>query len=774
MSSSPGPASSLPANVTSFIGRKHDLSAVETLFSVTRLVTLTGIGGVGKTRLALQVARAMSARSTEDVHLVDLSDLTEADLLPQTVLSALGLRGESGADPVDVVLRSLADRPALLVLDNCEHLVEAAAGLVDTLLRHGPDVRILATSRQPLRLDGEFVYPVNPLLTPAPSASGPGTSQAYPSVKLFVERAGAVDAGFALTADNEEAVARVCQRLDGIPLALELAARRLRVLSVDQIADRLDDRFRLLTSGSRNHPARHQTLEALVDWTFDLCTPDEQCAWMRSSVFAGGFSLDALESVALDDDLTAADLLDAVTGLVEKSVLSRVDHPGQPRFRMLETIRDFGRLRLDRTGELESVGRRHRDWFAGLVTTATREWAGPRQVEWATQARLDHPNIRLALEFSISRPEEAAIGVEMAARPWFWASLDHLNEASLWLDRGIPLLRSPSRELAWALANRGYIAAFQGEDELLNTLPDAARAMALELDDRLGLALANHVIGFRQSLRAGDIHKAIPLFTQALEQYDAAGAPALYRWSVIMELATTYAFLREFDLARECTEKLYDECAAVGERLYLSYALWLKGLLALLGEDDPVGAERQLLEALRTKRLFKDVVGLGLTLEVLSWCASARDHAERAAVIMGGADRVWKTVGARHLYGKRAQFEAQARTRIGDTAFETSLRHGATLDLDEIASFALEEDAAGSARAGDAPTRLTPREREVAGLVAEGLSNREIAARLVISIRTVEGHVEKILDKRGFRKRAQIASWMARETAVASSAPDVR
>ncbi|MEU0403842.1 LuxR C-terminal-related transcriptional regulator [Streptomyces sp. NPDC006197] len=735
------------------------------MFASARLVTLTGIGGVGKTRLALSVAHDIRRAFKNGVYFVQLAGLAEPDLLPHTVLDALGIREQPKKDALDVLCDTLRDHQALLILDSCEHLVEATAGLVDRVLRAAPGVRVLAASRQALRNDGEHLYPVAPLLTPSPSTAGDGTAANYPAVKLFTDRAVAVVPDFKITPANEEAVARLCRRLEGIPLALELAAVRLQVLSLEELAERLDDRFQLLREGSRSLPRRHQTLRAVIDWSYELCTRQEQLAWARSSVFAGSFSFEALEAVCADATLPGSELLDTVGGLIEKSIFIREEHDAQIRFRMLDTIREYGQVRLAEAGEDGDLALRHRNWFAELVAVATREWAGPRQVEWAARLHLDHPNIRLALEYSMTRPAEVGIGIGIAAQPWFWASMDHLNEARMWLDRGLEQLDEPSHEFAWALATRGYIAAFQGDDEALRQLPERALAMATELGDPSTLALAHHVIGFRQALEPGEIRKSIPLFIEAMRQYDETGMARQYHDAVVIELATTYALLHEFERATELVDDLHARCVAVGERWNLSFALWLRGLISLLGSDDPIGAETDLLEALRIKRLFRDTFGLGLTFEVLAWTAAAKGEAERAAVVIGGADRIWNSIGSPHLHEKRARYADAARTRLGAAAFDAARARGRTMQVDEMIGFASREDAGLRASAAS-KSRLTRREREVAELVADGMSNQQIATRLVISVRTAEGHVEKILAKQGFKTRAQIAAWVARQHAA--------
>ncbi|MCG3751981.1 LuxR C-terminal-related transcriptional regulator [Amycolatopsis sp. Poz14] len=758
------PEPALPAEVSSFVGRREELAVIRELFSSARLVTLTGIGGVGKTRLALRAAGEMRRAFPGGVCLVELASLTEPDLLPQAVLDALGVRERPKADAVVALERCVRDRRMLLVLDNCEHLVDAAAVLAGRLLRSAADLKILATSRHALRVAGEHLCPVTPLRVPDPEhPPETGAVLDYPAIALFQDRVTAIVPEFAITEDNQAAVVRLCQQLEGIPLAIELAAARLRVLTLPELADRLADRFLLLRQSARGVPERHQTLSALIGWSHDLCTPAEQLLWRRASVFAGGFAIDALEAVCSDDALPPPALLDTVAGLVDKSVLVREEHRAQVRFRMLETIREYGQARLAESGERPALARRHRDWFARLVDTATREWAGPRQVDWAVRLRLEHADIRLALEYSMARPGEVATGLRIAAQPWFWSATEHLDEARLWLDRGLAQLSEPSREHAWALANRAYIAAFRGDDAALHEMPERARAMALELRDLPALTLANHVIGFRRSLGHGDIRSAIPLFAEAIRQYAETGLAAQYRDAVVVELATTHALLHEFDRAKELADDLFARCRAEGERWNLSYAMWLRALISLLKKENPHRVAEQLLEVLRIKRVFRDTLGLALTLEVLAWATAAKGEAERAGVLLGGTDQIWRTIGSRHLRGKRAHYEALARASVGDSCYEAAFSRGSELGVDELLRYALPEPAASETPV-PAANPLTRRERQVAVLVAEGMSNKQIADKLVIAPRTAEGHVEKILAKLGFTTRTQIASWFARHS----------
>lgn len=764
-------ATSLPAEIASFVGRREDILAVRQLFSATRLVTLTGIGGVGKTRLALHLAKELQRAFPDGIYVVEFAALSEGRLLRQAVLDALGVRELSKEDAVNSLRGFLRRRRILLILDNCEHVVEDAAALTMELLHMAPELRILVTSRQPLRVTGEHVHQVAPLPTPDPDGSVlPGAVSHYPAVRLLAERTAAVVHGFEVTPDNEGAVARLSSRLEGIPLAIELAAVRLNVLSVSELADRLDDRFQVLRAGNRNMPERHRTLQRVVDWSFDLCTESERLLWVRSSVFAGSFSFEALAAVCADDLLPAAELVDVLAGLVEKSIFVRDDNGARARYRLLETLREYGRVCLRESDEEDLLVHRHCRWYAQLADRVTEEWIGPRQEEWAELVHLDYANLRAALEYCVAAPERAATAIRIAGQTWFWSATSHMHEATLWLDRALELATEPTPERAWGLATRGYIAAFLGEPDVLAVLPEQARDLALALGDKRSLAFANHVIGFRQSLSSGDaIRDAIPLLTEALHQYVDSGTVVQYHDAAVVELAVAHLSVGELDRAAELADDLYERCSAAGERSHLGYALWLRGLLALI-QGDTHRAATDLTESVTIQRTFRDNLGLILTLEALAWSLAAAGAGERASTILGGTEVAWQSIGATEklMHGWRVRHLLAARSELGDGAFDDARLHGNELSLVEVVAYALgERSGDAAAEANDtALSQLTRREREVAELVAEGLSNKEIAAKLVVSLRTAEGHVERILTKQGFRTRAQIATWVTESLAA--------
>jgi len=755
----------LPADLTSFVGRRQEITEVRQLLATTRLVTLTGVGGVGKTRLALRVARDVRRAFADGVFLVELAALQDPALLPHALIEVLKIPEQSARAPMAVLGDYLRHRQVLLVLDGCEHLLEAAARLSDTLLRSAADLRILATSRQALMIDGEHVHHVAPLPVPDPEVpvAGPGTQ--YPALALFAERAAAVVPGFKITPDNEEAITRLCRRLEGIPLAIELAAVRLRALTVHELADRLASRLDLLTGGSRTAPARHQTLTATIDWSYDLCTPTEQTLWARASIFAGSFTLEAVEGVCTDDSLPPAAVLDAVTSLTSKSIFAREEHGRRVRFRMLETIREYGQARLQETGTELALRRRHRDWYLRLVERGTAEWVGPMQEEWATTLQLEHANLRTALEFCLSQPEEVRIGLHMAGLPWFLQlALGSMTESRHWLERALQLDTEPSVERARALCTLGFIALNQG-DPAAGAILEEGHALARQTHDKAVFGYALHGLGVHAMFN-GDVAGAVQLFHEALDTYERADVPADPTIRLKITLSTAYLFQDDLDEAFRLLQEARSRCEQRGDRLFLSYALWGIGFVKFArGELDEAAAH--LREALRMKRPLRDNIGLAFTLDLLAWTTVAKGEGERAAVLLGGASQLWQSLGAqlfgsKELMARREQFEDEARRLIGDKAFDAAFVRGSELAIDEILAFACQEKRpAIPQQPRRAAAVITRREREIAELVASGLSNKEIAASLVISPRTAEGHVEHILAKLGFNSRAQIAAWVA-------------
>ncbi|MFG2002956.1 ATP-binding protein [Spirillospora sp. NPDC048911] len=765
--------------MTSFVGRRHEVAEVRRMLSGSRAVTLMGAGGVGKTRLAVRVATIMERSFADGVWLVQLADLDKPEMLVPTVLESLEIRDHSSRPPMDVLIEHLEHQRILLVLDNCEHLLHECAVLAETLLRAVPDLRILATSRHVLGIAGEQTFPVPPLLLPDPEPHGAAASDA---VQLFTERAQAVLPEFALTDDNREVVEQICRRLDGLPLGIELAAVRLRVLSVRQLLDRLDDRFRLLTTGSRAVLPRHQTLRALIDWSHALCTEQERLLWARASVFSGGLDLEAAEAVCAGDGIAREEIVDLVVGLVEKSILTREEQPGTVRYRLLETIRQYGRERLAESGEAAELARRHRDHYRRLAAEARRRLFGPDQVAWLARLRLEHANLRTALANSLTSqadasagPEDASAGLGMAADLLYhWITSYYLAEGRRWLDRGLAASTERGEVRARALWANGWLAVIQAE-------PAEAAAMLAEskaIGEELGLEpVLGYVAVFAGmiAMYEQDTAKAIALYEEAVARHRSTGDPVGLALALI-RLSLAHSFLGDSARAIAVGEEGIAVCEAHGEGWHKAYAQMALGI-EIWRQGDTRRAAGMEQESLRFNRVLGDPLGIGVNLEALAWIAATEERYPRAARLLGIVATVWKAIGAPlsgygHLVHFHDECEARTREALGRAAFGKAFQRGAGLPYDDALAYALEERTAAAAGAGPgaAPgaasgrgagsSPLTPRETEIAGLVAQGMSNREIAAAAVIAQRTVEGHIEHIMNKLGFRSRAQIAAWV--------------
>ncbi|GAA4483494.1 LuxR family transcriptional regulator [Rhodococcus olei] len=739
------------------------MAAGRRLLSESRLVTLTGIGGVGKTRLALRIAQESRRVFDDGVWLIELGELGDPVLLADSVAAVLGLREVSSRPPLDLLVDYCAGRNLMLVLDNCEHLVEAVAELTEALLRASPGLRILATSREQLAISGEVALRVPPLAVPDPDRlpTQDGMSR-YPAMTLFVERAGAALPGFGLTDENTLVVARICHRLDGLPLPIELAAARLRAMSAQQILQRLTDRYRLLTIGHRGAPPRQQTLRMCVDWSHELCTDQERELWARLSVFAGGFELDAAEGVCAGD-LEPEDVLDVVAALVDKSILIREDHGDVVRYRLLETLRDYGLEKLEGNGDLDALRRRHRDWYELLVLRAEAQWIGPRQMQWIRRLDREQANVRDALDYCLSRPGEAESALRIAEAMYlFWLARGLLGEGRRWLDRALAAQGGqPTAARVAALCAGGVLAVMQGDVATGIALTGEARAAAAAVGGEERTALARSASG-HVAIFAGDLPLAVRDLEEAVRALGVTGNP-LRRVAALLGLALASGLRGDSQRALACHEEILAITEARGESVYRAYSLCALGL-AVGQQGDPVRATALLEEGLRLTRLVDDPLTCASCLEALAWVAAERHDCERAAILMGAADSVGEESGIKlviipSLVGYQKRRRKQARAVLGSGAFDAAMARGRDLGLADAVAFALDEYAPSQAPLP--PSVLTKRERQVADLVAQGLTNRAIAEQLGIAHRTAQGHVEHVLAKLGFTTRAQIAAWVA-------------
>ncbi|WP_410639111.1 ATP-binding protein [Amycolatopsis sp. lyj-346] len=748
-------AGNLPAELTSFVGRRHELGEAKRLLSAARLVTLTGSGGVGKTRLALRTAADVRRAFPDGVWLVELADVGDPHLVPNTVATAFGLRGTS--DQAAGLAEYLEDKQLLLVLDNCEHVADECATLVAKLLAGSGGLRVLATSRHTLHVEGEHLLHVEPL--PVPRAGDTGGP--VEAVTLFADRAAAVSPGFALTPDNRATVSRICRRLEGIPLAIELAAVRVRVLSAEQVLERLDDRLGLLTARPAAVQPRRRTLEAAIDWSFALCTPAEQRLWAQASVFPGGFDLDAAEHVCAPAANGGGSTLDVVTGLVDKSIVRRQNGTfgRHAWYRMLETVREYGGARLAE-GDEAGVRARLAGYYADLARRYRAEGFGPRQSEWLGRLRREHANLRAVLEHCLSGPGQASQALDIAASLWnFWFGGGLVPEGCGYLRRGLEQCGEHTLVRARALYAMAFLAIQTGAPhaDLLAELTELAE----EFDDERLRAGHAECAGMA-TFFTGDLTGGEELLERALAGYRTAG-DALLVFDTLILLAAARFFLGDPRGAAAAEEALAltDRYEARWSR---GYALWAVAIHRWRA-DQPRQAADLLHEAVALR--LPDRTLLAFLVEALAWCHSAEGEHDRVARLLGGAGAVWRLSGARvgemsPYQGIDEQCAALARKALGDDAFDAAFADAAGSGLDEVVRYALRERPATPV-AGPAadPGGLTRRQREIAGLVARGMSNKEIAAALVLSGRTVEGHVENILVKLGLTSRTQVASWLA-------------
>ncbi|WP_307835272.1 ATP-binding protein [Streptomyces adelaidensis] len=740
----------LPAALTTFVGRRRDLAEVRRRLGATRLLTLTGVGGVGKTRLALEVAASV-ADFVDGVWLVELAPVRDPSLAANAVATALGLPDLGTRPVIDQLAAFLAHRGPLIVLDNCEHLIDACAELAHALLSASPGLRILATSRRTLGIPGERVFTVSPL---APDDA----------VELLRDRTTAVRPEFRITDGNRAQVRRLCDGLDRLPLAIKLAAFRLRTLTVDEAVNRLEDRFALLTNGSRVARPHQRTLRALIDWSHELCTPAERLLWNRLSVFADDFGLDAAEAVCAGDGIGRDEVLDLLDRLVAQSVVLPTEHEGPPRYRLLETIRQYGRERLAESGEEEGLLRRHRDFFLALAQRLADRWCGPGQQEGLVRLRTEHANLLAALD--CGGDPQAVLALAAALR-FHWCVGGFLGEGRRQFDRVLAAAPEPTPARARALWVAAWVAVLQGDLAAAHRWLDEAGELGERLDDPVACAYVQSLRG-SSALFRGQLEEAVSWFEGAVAAHTALdeGAGTVFTLFQLTAAHTARGESRAVETGRqavalaEANEERWGRAQALWA---LGHAAWARG-----DEEEAMALSRLSLEA---QRGFNEYVGAALALALLAWVtASGGDH-ERAGRLLGAVRTLFRDIEASpELLGpytteQHARCEEAVVRALGPAAYETALAEGGShRGPDEAIAHALRTEpeptaAAPAPATAPAASPLTSREREVAALVAKGMSNRQIASALGRSPRTVDGHVENVLAKLGFGSRAQIASW---------------
>ena len=718
----------LPRQLTTFVGRERQLSEAKRLLASSPLLTLTGPGGVGKTRIALQLADELLGGELNDgAWMVDLGVLTDPDFLAPAVAASLGLAEQPGRPLLATILDHLRSRQLLLVLDNCEHVVAESAELADSLLRASPSLRIVATSREALGIAGEAVFPVPSLALPEHDRSLPlDQLSGFEAIRLFADRAAAVLPTFELTAANAPAVAQICRRLDGIPLALELAAARVRALSVEQIAARLDDRFRLLAGGSRAAVPRHQALRAAVDWSFDLLSEPERATWRRLSVFAGGFTLEAAEAICAGEGVDEADVLDLLSRLVEKSLVVSEAMVSEARFRLLETVRQYAREKLMGSGEAADALRRHRDWFLAVVARIEPQFfGGVRAGSGIDELDREHDNLRAGLEWSADEPGEAAAGLRLAAGLWrFWETRGHVVEGRTWLERLLEGSSDASLTVrSSALTGAGVLAYLQGDYDAAFAFHEESLILHRQVGNPQSIAYAANNLA-NVAVQQDDYARARSLYEEALELGRAAGD---IRGSAIalINLADVVARQGDLDAARSRFEESIATFREHGDDWGMAFALDSFGLVARrygdhpsarsfhgkaieisrgLGDErgvaralahlaevagvegDVVGAATLHRESLAIRQRLGDLPGIATGLEKLATAVSS-EAPDAAAQLLGRAEALRQSIRAPTPLDARADNErclAQLAAALGAERLEAARNEGRMIGTEEL------------------------------------------------------------------------------------------
>jgi non-specific serine/threonine protein kinase len=801
----------LPAETNEFVGRTAELRQIDGLLRDARLVTLVGPGGVGKTRIVLRAAAAAAPRYADGACLVELSALRDPALLPHTIARRLGLADQARASQRDALLAHLSDRCLLLILDTCEHLIDAVAELAEAILIAAPHVTVLATSREPLDVDGETSFPVRPLPVTGPEGTdgephsfgitdfqsggepdgGAETATAGDAVELLTRRATAAVPGFAVTDANRDDVIRLCQRLDGIPLAIELAAVRLRTLSLAELAARIDHRLPLLTDGNNVSDGRHRTLRDAIGWSYDLCTDAERALWARLSVFAGAFNVAAAREVCASADLDSGDIFETIIRLVDKSVLVHVqpttggvpDEDQPAWYRMLDTIHEFGGETLSESGDETSVRERFVARYLAKARYFAEHLTDPDQLERFRELRREHSNLRAALQYTLEDDtcEQIRQGAELAnALYGYWHMSGLLREGRYWYAKVLDTLNeTPSPERGWALVSRCYLGAMQGT---------ADEAVA---DGRAGIAIG---LELHDDLLIGRGYNYLALALTIADKYEEARAAAAKSEPKLEALGdrTGLAILdchwaHLSHLAGDPDETLRYGARAVGrfggakEWWASAWGYAISGMALYWQPSRDAETARVLNKSLLLKHELGDMVGTAYCLEIHGWLAARVGRHVRAAWLLGAADPLWKRAGGR--LGGTAALEqvhnesiAACRAALGQRRLDSLLTRGANGPLADMVALAIADAEAPGKRvpAIPQPGKLTDREWEIAYLAAAGLSAEQVARQLYLSTSTVEKHLKSIFGKLGVASADRLGPWLDEAGVPAMpSAPEV-
>jgi predicted ATPase/DNA-binding CsgD family transcriptional regulator len=761
----------VPVELTSLVGRARELAEVKRLLAAARVVTLTGPGGIGKSRLALRAAHQFGRFFPQGVWMAEVAELDGPDLVPYALARSMSVCDRPEGSIRDALLAHLRERRLLVVLDNCEHLLSACRELVMSLVSGCAGVRVLCTSRERLGVPGETTVVLPALELPAAGQRLPVAGLAgAEALRLLVERAVAVAPGFALTEENCGAAGDICRRLDGLPLAIEVAAVRLASMTPGDLLERLDDRFRLLAADRYDRPGRGQTLRAAVDWSHDLLGPDERILWRRLSVFAGGFGLAAAEAVCSGAGLEREQIVGLIGHLVDSSILTMAQGGRSSRYRMLETVRLYGAERLREAGEDGELLHRHAAWYAELISPADRPWWGaPGQADILDALDVEWANVEAALDFCAGSAADAEPGLRMAADLWlYWAVRGRYRIGRRHLETFLQMGPAPTATRAMAMWAYGMLAQATGDNEAALAHFEEARRVSAQTGGDRELAYALSGLGLVR-LRLGEAELVGELLTawrEAMQGGDDAFGRALglYFYATAMAAADRLADARRLALEGLAASDRAGETFARGLlNTLLGVVEWLTG--------DPQSAEARLKEAVRLQDRIGHVWGMSTSLEGLAWVAGSSGRPERAALLLGASAALWDELGNASpvlLQPYHEACDAAARAGLDEGRFRACWEEGCALGRDHAVAAALEDQGRVAAArpapavtaAGDA-FELSARELEVARLVADGLSNPAIASALFVSVATVKTHVSHILAKLGLDSRTQLARWVA-------------
>lgn len=755
----------LPEESTSFIGREAELAEGRLLLGRSRLVTLTGTGGVGKTRLARMLARSVARNFQHSVWFIELDQVMAGSEISDVVASTLQLQ-TYGQESMEAVAAYIGDNQVLLVLDNCEHVLTTSGEFVRTILTQCPNATILTTSRERLDLTHEAILRIEPFDI---SVRGE-PARSHDAITLFVERARSSVPEYAPVASELQTIAMICARLEGLPLAIELAAVRIRVASTRQILDRLERPWHFLSRKNKDLPPRQRTLQASIEWSFELCTPDERWLWARLSVFAGIWDLDAAVAITASSGLDRDTVIDLLQSLIEKSLVVGHHESGVHWYGMLTSIREFGQDALAESNQLAAARKEHCAWYLQRLHQAEAAWIGPYQARWLRFFLRELPNLRAALDFSLNEGDaRAALQLTTIAWRVSWQAIGRIDEHRHWLVRALHASPAPTGDRAQALTLDAVLAMFQGDHELADAEIAEAQAIALALDD----PLLHAIVASGQAELLPDSPLALKLREEAAD-FQSNHPFLAARLNAPTRLAMMYARSGDIANATRWHESFLQISEATGERYESAYLLRESGAIALTRGDTDAG--RNLLrQSLSLTSDLTNLPGIGRTHELLALAAVMERDFEHAATLLGAAHTAWRVAGGLpyqvpEILRIREDTTRTASAMLGQLVFTRAFNRGQALTIDEGIAIALGAaplptlpEIETTRRPSSAAVGLTQRERQVALLVADALSDKQIAARLLISQRTAEGHVQNALVKLGFTSRTELAVWVTHE-----------